>query len=49
VLIARLVLDHRLGARDPLAPSPDRNGHEMAELLFAERKVELSEVAPLLT
>jgi len=47
-LIARLVLDHRLGTRDPLAPSADSREHEMAELLFAERKVELSEVAPLL-
>jgi acyl-CoA dehydrogenase len=47
-LIARLVLDHRLDTRDPLAPAADSREHETAELLFAERKIEMSEVAPLL-
>jgi acyl-CoA dehydrogenase len=48
-LIARLVLDHRLGTRDPLAPATDGREHEAAELLFAEREVEPSEAAPLLS
>jgi acyl-CoA dehydrogenase len=47
-LVARLVLDHRLGTRDPLAPAEDRRENETAELLFSERKVALPEVAPLL-
>jgi acyl-CoA dehydrogenase len=47
-LYARLVLDHRLTARDPLEPTASDWEREAAELIFAERQVSLSEVVPLL-
>jgi acyl-CoA dehydrogenase len=45
-LMARLVLDHRLSAQDPLALVTGES--DAAELIFAERDVALSEVASLL-
>ena len=47
-LYARLVLDHRLSAHDPLEPARSDWEREAAELIFAERQVLLSEVVPLL-
>jgi acyl-CoA dehydrogenase len=47
-LYARLVLDHRLSAQDPLEPASRDWEREAAELIFAERQVLLSEVVPLL-
>jgi hypothetical protein len=43
-LLARLVLEHRLGMRDPLLPSNGQWEDAAAELLFADRKVELAEI-----
>jgi hypothetical protein len=43
-LLARLVLEHRLGTHDPLAPSREDWEDAAAEMLFAERKVSLGEV-----
>jgi alkylation response protein AidB-like acyl-CoA dehydrogenase len=47
-LLARLILEHRLGAQDPLAPSSGDWEGRTAELLFAERKISLAEIADLL-
>jgi acyl-CoA dehydrogenase len=47
-LYARLVLDHRLTAHDPLEPASSDWEREATELVFAERKLSLSEVAQLL-
>jgi hypothetical protein len=47
-LLARLILEHRLGAQDPLAPSSGDWEGRTAELLFAERKISLTEIADLL-
>ena len=47
-LYARLVLDHRLRAHDPLEPIASDWEREAAELIFAERQVSLSEVVQLL-
>jgi acyl-CoA dehydrogenase len=47
-LLARLVLEHRLSAQDPLEPAAHNWEGEAAELIFAERKVALSEVTGLL-
>jgi alkylation response protein AidB-like acyl-CoA dehydrogenase len=48
VLYARLVLEHRLSARDPLAPEVGDWEREAAEILFSEREVSIGEVAGLL-
>jgi acyl-CoA dehydrogenase len=47
-LYARLVLDHRLTAQDPLEPASSDWEREAAELIFAERKISLAEVTGLL-
>jgi len=47
-LLARLVLDQRLSARDPLEPEAFDCEGGAAELIFAERKVSLPEIAGLL-
>jgi len=47
-LLARLVLEHRLSARDPLQASAGNWEGQAANLIFAERKVALGEVANLL-
>jgi alkylation response protein AidB-like acyl-CoA dehydrogenase len=47
-IFARLVLDHRLSAQDPLElAAGDREG-EAAELLFPDRKISIGEIAGLL-
>ena len=48
-LYARLVLDHRLSAQDPLASGEGESEREVAELVLSERKVELAEVTGLLS
>jgi hypothetical protein len=47
-LLARLVLEHRLGTQDPLAPSTKDWEGGAASLLFEDRKIELSEISALL-
>jgi hypothetical protein len=47
-LYARLVLEHRLGAQDPLALDEPASEHEAIELLLSERSVSLPEAAALL-
>jgi acyl-CoA dehydrogenase-like protein len=47
-LLARLILDHRLSAQDPLEPAEVDWEREAAELVLAERKIELAEVVRLL-
>ena len=47
-LLARLVLEHRLSARDPLAPEEGEWEQLAAEFLLSERRISLGEVAPLL-
>jgi hypothetical protein len=47
-LLARLVLEHRLGTQDPLAPSSSDWETGAAELLFTERKIGLAEITGLL-
>jgi alkylation response protein AidB-like acyl-CoA dehydrogenase len=47
-LYARLVLEHRLSAQDPLAPNEAAWEREAAEVLLAERCVELHEIEKLL-
>jgi alkylation response protein AidB-like acyl-CoA dehydrogenase len=47
-LLARLVLEARLGARDPLAPSTGDWEGAAAELLFGDRRAELSEIVAFL-
>jgi hypothetical protein len=48
-LLARLVLEHRLGTQDPLAPSAKDWEGAAADLLFAERKLVLADVSGLLS
>jgi acyl-CoA dehydrogenase len=48
-LYARLVLEHRLGARDPLALDEPASEREAVELLLSERPAELADVVELLT
>jgi hypothetical protein len=47
-LYARLVLEHRLGAQDPLALDEPASEREAVDLLLSERSVTLAEVAELL-
>ncbi len=47
-MFARLVLEHRLSAQDPLAPNEATWEREAAEVLLAERCVSLDEIAKLL-
>ena len=47
-LLSRLVLDHRLSAPDPLAPASFDWEGEASELIFADRKIEMPEIAHLL-
>lgn len=47
-LYARLVLDHRLSAQDPLAPGGGDFERDAAAILFSQRKVTLAEVVGLL-
>ena len=47
-LLARLVLEHRLSARDPLAPQEGEWEQAAAEVLLSERSVSVGEVAQLL-
>jgi Acyl-CoA dehydrogenase, C-terminal domain len=47
-LYARLVLEHRLGAQDPLALDEPASEREAVELLLSERSVSLAEVTELL-
>ena len=42
-LYARLVLDHRLSAQDPLAPGDGDGEREAAELVLSQRPVTLAE------
>jgi acyl-CoA dehydrogenase len=48
-LYARFVLDHRLGAQDPLEPHVGAWEHQAAEVVFSERRVALAEIAGLLS
>ncbi|SHK89667.1 Acyl-CoA dehydrogenase [Bradyrhizobium lablabi] len=48
-LYARLVLEHRLSAQDPLEPRTRDWEREAAAIIFSERKVALAEIAGLLT
>jgi acyl-CoA dehydrogenase len=48
-LFARLVLEHRLGVQDPLAPKESAWEQTAAEILFSERKVAIGEIVKLLT
>jgi len=48
-LYARFVLDHRLGAQDPLEPQVGAWEHQAAEVVFSERRVALAEIAGLLS
>ena len=47
-LYARLVLDHRLSAQDPLAPADGDIERAIAELVLSQRPVTLAEVTGLL-
>ena len=47
-LYARLVLEHRLSARDPLEPQGGDWEQQAAEILFSERSVPIAEVSRLL-
>jgi hypothetical protein len=47
-LYARLVLEHRLSAQDPLEPHIGDWEREAAEILFGERQVALADIAGLL-
>ena len=48
-LYARLVLDHRLSAQDPLAPGDGESERAIAELVLSQRPVTLAEVTGLLS
>jgi hypothetical protein len=48
-LYARLVLEHRLSARDPLQPRAGDWEGKATEILFSERQVLLTEIAVLLS
>jgi hypothetical protein len=47
-LYARLVLEHRLSAQDPLAPQENEWERKAAEILLSERSVAIAEIAALL-
>jgi acyl-CoA dehydrogenase len=47
-LYARLVLEHRLSVRDPLAPLENQWEHAAAEILLSDRSVSIAEIAGLL-
>jgi acyl-CoA dehydrogenase len=47
-LYARLVLEHRLSAQDPLEPDAGDWEREAADLIFSERQVAMADVARLL-
>ena len=47
-LLARLILEHRLSAQDPLAPAAFDWEGKAAELIFEERRISLPDVAGLL-
>jgi acyl-CoA dehydrogenase len=47
-LVARLILDHRLSARDPLDDHEAKWEHAAAEILLSERRVSIDEIAGLL-
>jgi hypothetical protein len=47
-LYARLVLEHRLSAQDPLAPDEHAWERAAAEILLSQRSVTLGEIAGLL-
>jgi acyl-CoA dehydrogenase len=47
-LYARLVLEHRLSAEDPLEPRTGDWEREAAEIIFSDAKVSLAEIAALL-
>ena len=46
--VARLVLEHRLSAQDPLEPGAGDWERDAAELVLSERPVSLAEIAGLL-
>ena len=48
-LYARLVLDHRLGAQDPLEPGDGEGEREVAELVLSQRPVTLAQITRLLS
>jgi alkylation response protein AidB-like acyl-CoA dehydrogenase len=47
-LYARLVLEHRLSAQDPLAPQENEWERKAAEILLSERSVAIAKIAALL-
>lgn len=47
-LHARLVLEHRLGVQDPLAPNENEWEREAAEILLSDRSVSVAEIAGIL-
>jgi acyl-CoA dehydrogenase len=47
-LFARLVLEHRLGVQDPLAPREGAWERDAAEILLSDRSVSIAEIAGLL-
>ena len=47
-LYARLVLDHRLSANDPLAPDTGDWEREAAEIIFSDLNVSLLQIVALL-
>ena len=47
LLLSRLVLDHRLGARDPLAPATGTLDTDAAALLLDDRSVPMTQAAAL--
>jgi acyl-CoA dehydrogenase len=47
-LLARLVLEHRLTARDPLAPSSNDWEHQATDIILADEPASLTRVATLL-
>ena len=47
-LYARLVREHRLSVRDPLAPCTGDWEREAAEIILSEAKISLPEIAGLL-
>jgi hypothetical protein len=49
VLYARLVLEHRLSAQDPLAPGERAWERAATEILLSERSVSIGEIGGLLT
>jgi len=47
-LLARLVLEHRLGVQDPLAPEAGEWEREAVEILLSDRSVSVAEIGGLL-